>query len=283
MCIRDRLNEQKPKHKFSQFTCNFAEEAQNQEKKEITFDFEFENEFEIHSIINDKKEDVLIIGDDAQVLSYDLTKQIITPIFIADKTFGENTKISQTDIEPHHSHLIASTSKNNLIFYDVRDKKQNFSIKNAHSLNILDMDFSPNKQYYMITGGEDLMIKFWDIRKTSLPVKVLSDLENQVLQCKYNKFHDQLILSSADDGTINLHDIISVSSAPMLKYSMASEIQDNQSKEIDFLVKCYDEHDDSVTSIAWSEASAWLFASISYQGISIVDTVPDSEKYKILL
>lgn len=40
---------------------------------------------------------------------------------------------------------------------------------------------------------------------------------------------------------------------------------------------------DSVYSVAWSTASAWVFASISYQGNVIVNLVPVAEKYRILL
>jgi len=53
-------------------------------------------------------------------------------------------------------------------------------------------------------------------------------------------------------------------------------------KEGDKLIKRYESHRDSVYSIAWS-SDAWVFASLSYDGTVIVNTVPQSEKYKILL
>jgi len=36
-----------------------------------------------------------------------------------------------------------------------------------------------------------------------------------VWQVKYNRFHDQLLISSGSDSTVNLWNIVSVSSAPL--------------------------------------------------------------------
>ena len=66
----------------------------------------------------------------------------------------------------------------------------------------------------------------------------------------------------------------------------------NFSNDEDRLIKCYDEYEDrwiiisecfSVYSVAWSAASAWIFASISYHGNVIINMVPVAEKYRILL
>ena len=38
----------------------------------------------------------------------------------------------------------------------------------------------------------------------------------------------------------------------------------------DKLIKNYDDFEDSVTSVAWSSASAWVFASVSYSGNCII-------------
>ena len=43
----------------------------------------------------------------------------------------------------------------------------------------------------------------------------------------------------------------------------------------------YDEHEDSVYSVAWGDA--WAFASLSYDGKLAVNLVPSEEKYAILL
>lgn len=44
-----------------------------------------------------------------------------------------------------------------------------------------------------------------------------------------------------------------------------------------------DDHDDSVYGLAWSAADPWLFASLSYDGRVLVNRVPKSVKYKVLI
>ena len=45
----------------------------------------------------------------------------------------------------------------------------------------------------------------------------------------------------------------------------------------------FDEHEESVYSVAWSACDAWVFASLSYDGRVVINHVPSTEKYKILL
>lgn len=45
-----------------------------------------------------------------------------------------------------------------------------YSLENAHSQPIRDLDFNPNRQYLMATGGDDGCTKFWDIRNIQSPV-----------------------------------------------------------------------------------------------------------------
>ena len=53
--------------------------------------------------------------------------------------------------------------------------RQVYCIENGHGQLVRDLDFNPNKQYYLATCGDDCKAKFWDIRNTSEPVKTLSD------------------------------------------------------------------------------------------------------------
>jgi hypothetical protein len=44
-----------------------------------------------------------------------------------------------------------------------------------------------------------------------------------------------------------------------------------------------DDHDDSVYGLAWSAADPWLFASLSHDGRLLLNRVPKSVKYKVLI
>jgi WD40 repeat protein len=50
----------------------------------------------------------------------------------------------------------------------------------------------------------------------------------------------------------------------------------------DGFLKAYDQHEDSVYSVAWSPSDIWVFASLSYDGRVVINRVPTSEKFKIL-
>ena len=63
------------------------------------------------------------------------------------------------------------------------------------------------------------------------------------------------------------------------------ELEDETSAQDaqDALIKTYDEHEDSVYSVAWSACDPWIFASLSYDGRVAVRNVPSEDKYRILL
>lgn len=53
--------------------------------------------------------------------------------------------------------------------------------------------------------------------------------------------------------------------------------------EKDGVIATYEEHEDSVYALHWSSADPWLFASLSYDGRLVLNRVPRTEKYRILL
>ncbi|KAJ2611999.1 Protein tssc1 [Coemansia sp. RSA 1365] len=54
-------------------------------------------------------------------------------------------------------------------------------------------------------------------------------------------------------------------------------------KSSDGLVAQFDDHETSVYAACWSAADPWLFASLSFDGRMVINTVPQEEKYRILL
>lgn len=105
----------------------------------------------------------------------------------------------------------------------------------------------------------------------------------RVWNVKFNRFHDQLLLSAGTE-LVNLWSIISISSAPLgdLEDHISSP-HTSDNKSLDKLIKTYSDHEDSVYCICWSSHDAWIFASVSYDGRVVINHVPPAEKYKILL
>ncbi|GAU99044.1 hypothetical protein RvY_10099 [Ramazzottius varieornatus] len=186
---------------------------------------------------------------------------------------------------PHHSNsVIGVCTETSVRGIDLRDNKISFTIDNPHGYMTRQLDFNQNKPYDVATCGDDCTVKLWDTRNTSSSLRVLADHSHWVWCVKYNPFHDQLILSSSSDSRVILASIASLSSEPIV-HSLEDEPGSQDPKEIlpDGVINTYEEHEDSVYALDWSAADPWTFASLSYDGRLVINRVPRSVKYKILL
>lgn len=50
----------------------------------------------------------------------------------------------------------------------------------------------------------------------------------------------------------------------------------------DGVIRTFEDHEESVYCVEWAAADAWVFASLSYDGRIIINTVPNRVKYTIL-
>ncbi|XP_050074946.1 EARP-interacting protein homolog [Anopheles maculipalpis] len=173
--------------------------------------------------------------------------------------------------------------------YDVRDPNHVvWSIEEAHSQMVRDLDCNPNKQCHIVTGGDDGVMKVWDFRNTKEHVFARSDHHHWIWSVRFNTYHDQLLLSSGSDGKVLLTCAGSVSSeAPeviagpdAVEPAGGSELREHLA---DGLLQTFDQHEDSVYGVEWSTADPWMFASLSYDGRMIISKVPKQYKYQILL
>lgn len=250
------------------------------------------------------------------------------------------TSISSGSWDPHHPSNVAICEGEAVNILDVRASfKPSYRLPHAHLGSTISCDFNPNKPYTLVTGGEDSMIRFWDVRKAGKPLRILSGHSHWVSNVRYNPFHDQLLLSSGTDGIVNLWRVGSISSAPLLELldnphlldddeddgtrAEGGEVNDNDdktaeqsglpsslsspietTKEVEdavidsFLYVDSDAREvsndahlgglhsgrsegrggrglsgdvaDPVYGLAWSQTDAWIFASLSYQGTSLV-------------
>ncbi|XP_037084923.1 EARP and GARP complex-interacting protein 1-like [Pollicipes pollicipes] len=169
--------------------------------------------------------------------------------------------------------------------FDLRSGQLAWAVENADAQLVRDMDFNPNKQYYLATCGDDCRVKFWDIRKPTEPLQVIADHSHWVWTVRFNHFHDQLVLTSSSDWRVLLTSAASLSSEPFGHLLEEDEDEPSQSRarlEDGQLCRC-EEHEDSVYAAEWSSADPWTFASLSYDGRLVVSRVPRQVKYKILL
>ncbi|XDV42610.1 hypothetical protein PO909_011240 [Leuciscus waleckii] len=169
---------------------------------------------------------------------------------------------------------------------------QIYCIENAHGQLVRDLDFNPNKQYYLSSCGDDCKVKFWDVRHINEPVKSLEEHSHWVWSVRYNHSHDQLLLTGSSDSRVILSNMVSISSEPfghLVDDDDLSDTEENQQEDKgkeplqDSIISTYEEHEDSVYAVEWSAADPWLFASLSYDGRLVINRVPRALKYRILL
>ncbi|XP_064605397.1 EARP-interacting protein homolog [Liolophura sinensis] len=201
-------------------------------------------------------------------------------------------KLTSGKWNPHHNcSQIATANDTTIRGWDLRSMHVVYTIENAHGQLVRDIDFNPNKQYYLSSCGDDCRVRFWDVRNPSEPLKVLSDHSHWVWSVRYNHFHDQLVLSASSDSRVVLNNVVTLSSEP---FGHLVEEDDNSEDEEevkegtrepieDSVLATYEEHEDSVYAVEWSTADPWVFVSLSYDGRVVINRVPRAEKYKILL
>ncbi|XP_065072147.1 EARP and GARP complex-interacting protein 1-like [Rhopilema esculentum] len=194
-------------------------------------------------------------------------------------------KFLNARFNPHHAgKQVAAAVENTIRGWDLRSSRQAYVIENAHSQTVRDIDFNPNKQYCLVSCSDDCKTKFWDVRNIEAPLMVRNDHSHWVWSVRYNHFHDELLLSSSSDSRVVLLSIPSLSSEP---YGHLDEEDENEERsrvpESDRIIATFEEHEDSVYIVEWSTADPWIFASLSYDGRIVINRVPRSEKYKILL
>lgn len=254
--------------------CSLEFNEQNQDTRTVAF----------HP--NDGSRAVAVL--ESQCMLWDLGQEdakVVTTISLEGK--GQ-PRFTTGKWNPHHNYSQFATAHDSHVrSWDLRTPRSpTWTIDNAHCQLVRDVDFNPNKQYYLATCGDDGCSKFWDSRDTSEPIAARSDHSHWVWQIRYNHFHDQLILTSSSDSRVVLTCMASISSEPYTN-SGADEVAEGdcepRGKLEDGVLAIYEEHEDSVYCVEWSCADPWTFASLSYDGRLVINQVPREDKYKILL
>ncbi|KAL7751545.1 Serine/threonine-protein kinase [Sorochytrium milnesiophthora] len=252
----------------------------------------------------------LVAVDQAALYVFSVTEALTDAVLgstIPIKTEGGSARVLDAKWNPHSSTQVGVTHGTTFEMYDLRSNKVCASLANAHAVATRSFDFNHNKPYQIATGGEDCAIRVWDVRggtdaattptngtaAGSAPLlEFPREHSHWVTALAYNPFHDQLLLSGSSDSQLHLLSAASVSSAPVYAHSTDDELESTvpsppQSQAAaglkDGLVASYDQHEDSVYSVAWSATDPWVFASLDYGGRLLVNTVPKETKYKILL
>ena len=199
--------------------------------------------------------------------------------------------------DPHSSERLFSCSGGALHSWDLRAAAgggggggiaPSVVAARAHNGAVTAVDCNPNKAHQALTAGVDGLIKCWDVRKSAEPLLTLQGHSHWVWGACYNPSHDQLLLSASSDHTVRLWGASSISSEPLAANDDDESSSDSspiprEVEQNDGGLECFGSHMDSVYSVAWSAADAFVLASVSYDGQLAVNHVCAQEKSRILL
>ena len=210
------------------------------------------------------------------------TVQAVTPTGLASVSLDQDgTVVSSIDIgaevseaawDPLHADVCAVSAGERLYRADLRQKKAECIVDEAHP-TVTSLQYNPNRQYHILTGGDDGCMRMWDVRHAKQSLRSVQSHDHWVTSAQHNPFHEQLILSSSTDrqGSVKLWSLPSVSSRTTPATATNS------------LLKSVSDYNDSVYRAAWSALSPWIFASVSYTSKVMIHQVPRETKYSILL
>ncbi|CAN6582404.1 unnamed protein product [Malus baccata var. baccata] len=144
--------------------------------------------------------------------------------------------------DPHDMNAVAATCESSIQFWDLRTMKY-------------------------ITAEDESGIHVWDLRKPKVPIQELPGHTHWTWAARYNPEYDGLILSSGTDSAVNLW------FASPYNNDESERLVDSPTRRIDPLLNSYSDYEDSIYGLAWSSREPWIFASLSYDGRVVVESV----------
>jgi len=185
-------------------------------------------------------------------------------------------------LDPHHPQQVSTVDDAHLKMWDLRSSRLASKKDNAHISGARDVDYNPKQPYQVLTAGEDAVIRFWDFRQLGRCMRALSGGHHHwISRARFNRHHDQLVLSCGTDSAVCLWRAGSVPSAPLGGEDGTCSASESRQAP-DGLIQRFEEHEDSCYSCCWSASDPWVFASVSYDGKVVINRVPADEKSRIL-
>lgn len=226
---------------------------------------------------------VCLAGD--KVVLADLGQGGVEEVWSITHSVRGQTRVQAGRFNTHRNcHQFATACGSQVIAWDTRSSDQCWLMQQTAGGmggNIRSLDFNPNKQYYVCTGGDDGVLAVWDSRNCTEPLYSHRQHSHWVWSCRYNMFHDQLLLTAGSDSRVVLSSLASLSSEP---YGHLVEEEGEQVvvQQEDGVIQVWGDHEDSVYTAEWSSADPWTFASLSYDGRLVIGRVPRTVKFRIL-
>ncbi|XP_042384341.1 WD repeat-containing protein DWA2-like isoform X2 [Zingiber officinale] len=212
------------------------------------------------------KYDRLISIDEGNLFLWSIDSSNKVAKVVSQESVGMLQNLSGGAWDPHDRNALAGICDSSFQFWDLRTMKKTTSIEQAH---IRDIDYNPKKQHLLVTAEDVSGIRLWDLRRPKFPVKELPGHAHWTWAVRHNPEYDELILSAGTDSTVNLWlaDLPATEDLSNESLFVSSEQLKNS------LINSYTDYEDSVYGLAWSTREPLIFASLSYDGRVVVESV----------
>ncbi|KAL2499264.1 Transducin/WD40 repeat-like superfamily protein [Abeliophyllum distichum] len=167
--------------------------------------------------------------------------------------------------DAHDVNAVALTCESSVQLWDLRTMKTTNSIQHAHVRNV---DYDTKNKYMLVTAEDESGIHIWDLRKPKFPVSELPGHSHWTWTVKCNPEYEGLILSAGTDSAVNLWLV-----PPSSDDSALDSLLESPTRRVDPLLHSYTDYEDSVYDLAWSSREPWIFASLSYDGRVVVESI----------
>lgn len=105
------------------------------------------------------------------------------------------------------ANLLAAAGQNcALAFFDLRRPPLPFLELAAHTREVACLDFSPNCEFALLTGGGDGLAKLWDLRCLAEELQAFDAHDDPLSRVAWSPQHDGVFASAGGDGGVCLWD-----------------------------------------------------------------------------
>lgn len=210
--------------------------------------------------------DKLISMDEQNIFLWSLDSSNKSAEVLSKDSAGMLHSLSGGAWDPHDVNAVAATGESSVQFWDLRTMKKVNSIERAH---VRGVDYNPKREHILITAEDESGIHVWDLRKAKTPVQELPGHTHWTWAVKCNPEYDGLILSAGTDSAVNLW----YASASSTNDKAPESPVESTRQRVNLLLNSYTDYEDSVYGLAWSSREPWVFASLSYDGRVVIESV----------
>ncbi|KAL9261487.1 WD repeat-containing protein [Drosera capensis] len=210
------------------------------------------------------RHDKLIGVDEQNLLVWSLDSSKKTAQVHSKESAGKLHSWTGGSWDPLDLNAVALTSESVIQLWDLRTMKMSSSLERAHARAV---DYDPKKQHILVTAEDESGIRVWDLRMPKFPIADLPGHAHWTWAVRCNPEYDGLILSAGTDSTVNLW-FTSVRSCDTPE--SPTELGTRRANP---LLHAYSDYEDSVYGLAWSTREPWMFASVSYDGRVVVESI----------